>query len=120
MDQKARRRQLTAEYKSNHPEAGVFRVVNSQNGKVLLGSALNLTSVRSKLEFARSTRSPGALSALDHRLANDVRQYGLDAFSLEILEVLDTRPEMTAAEIREELGVLEGLWREKQDPALLY
>ena len=89
MDQKSRRRQLTADYKRNHPEAGIYRVVNTATGRVLLGSALNLASVKSKVEFARSTNSPGALGALDHRLASDVRQYGLDAFSLEILEVLD-------------------------------
>ena len=120
MNDKARRRQLTADYKRNRPEAGVYRVVNTATGRVLLGSALNLASVKSKVEFARSTNSPGALGALDHRLASDVRQYGLDAFSLEILEVLDTRPEMTDAEIRDDLATLEVLWREKLDAALLY
>src|SRR5205823_1009935 len=120
MNNKARRRQLTADYKRNHPEAGIYRVVNTATGRVLLGSALNLASVKSKVEFARSTNSPGALGALDHRLASDVRQYGLDAFSLEILEVLDIRPEMTPAEIREDLATLEGLWREKLEAALLY
>lgn len=119
MSDKARRKQLTADYKLQHPDAGVFRVTNTVTGRVLLGSSLNLNSVRSKLEFARSTSSPGALSALDHRLANDVRQYGLDAFELEILEVLDTKPEMTQAEIRDDLATLEALWREKLDPATL-
>jgi hypothetical protein len=120
MNDKTRRKKLTADYKSNHPEAGVYRVVNTQTGRVLLGSALNLNSVRSKLEFARSTNSPSTLGALDHRLTNDVRQYGLGAFELEILEVLDTRPEMTTAEIRDDLATLEALWREKLDPASLY
>ena len=120
MDDKSRRKQLTADYKRTHPEAGVYRVVNTKTGRVLLGSSLNLNSVRSKLEFARSTKSPGALAALDHRLTSDIHQYGLDAFALEILEVLDIRSEMTPAEIRNDLATLEALWREKLDPAQLY
>jgi hypothetical protein len=57
---------------------------------------------------------------LDHRLVQDARQMGLDAFELEILEVLDMRPEMTPAEVRADLATLEALWRERLDPALLY
>ena len=117
MSDKARRKQLTDDYKSNHPEAGVYRIVNTQTGRALLGSAVNLPSVRSKLAFARSTNTSGGL---DHRLTSDMRQYGPDAFDLEILEVLDTRPEMTQAEIRDDLTTLEALWREKLDPASLY
>src|SRR5215471_3963106 len=106
MADKSRRKQLTDDYKRSHPEAGVYRLVNTATGRVLLGSSLNLTSVQSKLDFARATKSPGALTALDHRLATDVRQYGLDAFTLEILEVLDVRPEQTTAEIRDDLAAL--------------
>lgn len=117
MDQKSRRRQLTAEYKQTHPEAGVYRIVNSQSGKAFLGSAANLQSVRSKMEFARAT---GTTGGLDHRLTKDVRQLGIEAFTLEILEVLETGPKMTSAEIRADLATLEALWREKLDPSTLY
>ena len=39
---------------------------------------------------------------------------------LEVLEVLEIRPEMTQAEILADLKTLEELWREKLDPSLLY
>ena len=117
MDSKAQRRQRTAEYKQTHPEAGVYRLINTQTGRALLGSAANLQSVRSKLEFARKTGSSGGLS---HRIVADLGRYGAAAFELEILEVLETRPEMTAAEIASDLTTLEELWREKLDPAQLY
>jgi hypothetical protein len=117
MDQKARRKQLPSEYKQIRPEAGVYRIVNSQNGKVLLGSSPNLPSVRSKMEFGKSTGSPGVFG---YQIAPDIRRYGIDAFSLEILEVLETRPEMTQAEILADLKTLEDLWREKVDPSQLY
>jgi hypothetical protein len=117
MSEQARRKELQAQYKQTHPEAGVYRIVNSQNNKVLLGSSPNLTSIRSKLEFAKATNMPGAL---DQRLSKDARQYGIEVFSLEILEVLETKPEMTRAEIMEDLATLEALWREQLDPSLLY
>ena len=117
MQDKSRRRELAAEYKRTRPEAGVYRIINSENGKAFLGSALNLASVRSKMEFARSTGSTGGL---DHRLVADVRRLGIEAFSLEILEVLDARPEQTDAEVRADLAALEALWREKLDASNLY
>jgi hypothetical protein len=117
MNEKSRRRELSASYKQNHPEAGVYRIVNARNGKVLLGSAANLASMRNKLEFARSTNTP---SALDRKLRDDVRAFGIEAFSFEVLESFAPSPELTTTKIREELAVLEALWRERLDPALLY
>jgi hypothetical protein len=117
MVDKARRKELLAQHKQAPPAAGVYRIVNRANRKALLASTPNLASVRGKLDFGRSTNSPGVL---DHRLVQDARQMGLDAFELEILEVLDMRPEMTPAEVRADLATLEALWRERLDPALLY
>jgi len=117
MDHRSHRKELTTSYKLTHPEAGVYRIVNTATGKALLGSAPKLASVRNKLEFARSTNMPGAL---DHRLHADARQFGLAAFALEVLEHVQPSPEMTATEIRAELATLEALWREQHHPALLY
>jgi hypothetical protein len=117
MSDQARRKELLAHYKQTPPEAGVYRIVNSRNNKALLGATPNLASVRNRLAFAKSTNSPGGL---DPQLSKDIRQFGLDAFSLEVLEILQPRPEMTSAEIRAELAILEELWREQLDPALLY
>ena len=117
MTDKARRKELRTQYRQTHPEAGVYRIVNRQTNKALLGSSPNLASVRNKLEFAKSTNTP---SALDQRLGADIRRYGLDAFALEVLEVLETKPEMTPADIVADLATLEALWREQSDSALLY
>ena len=51
---------------------------------------------------------------------DDIREFGLVAFSFEVLESFEPSPELTATKIREELAVLEALWREKLDPTLLY
>jgi hypothetical protein len=117
VNDKARRKELVAQYKRTHPEAGVYRIVNARNNKALLGSALNLASVRNKLDFARSTNSPGAL---DWHLRRDIRQFGMDAFSLEVLNVLETGPEMTPADTQKDLAVLEEIWRDQIDASLQY
>jgi hypothetical protein len=117
MDQKSRRKELVEEYRRAGPDAGVYRIVNGQNGMAFVGSARNLGSVHGKMDFARKT---GGFTALDRKLHPAVRQFGIEAFSLEILEVLEIRPEMSDAEIRADLTTLEELWRERYDPASLY
>jgi hypothetical protein len=117
MADQSRRKELRAQYDQAMPEAGVYRIVNTRTGKALLGSATNLASIRHKVQFAQSTRSAGVL---DQRLSKDIRQYGLDAFALEIVERLEASPAMTPAEIAADLAALEALWREKSDPEQLY
>jgi len=117
MTEQSRRKELRAQYDQATPEGGVYRIVNTRTGKALLGSAINPASIRHKVQFAQSTRSAGAL---DQRLSKDIRQFGLDAFALEILEQLEITPTMTPAEISADLAALEALWREKSDPELLY
>jgi hypothetical protein len=112
-----RRKELLAEYKQRPPEAGVYRILNTRTGKMLLGSARNLASVQGKLEFARNTNTPGAL---DHRLGADARAYGMDAFQFEVLEVLEVSPERTSAQVGEDLQALEALWRERLPAEQLY
>lgn len=117
MESKSRRKQLVEEYRQTRPEAGVYRIVNRQTGKMLLESSANLASVHAKLAFGQKTESPGVFG---YKIAPDIRQYGIGSFELEILEVLDTTPEMTQAEILADLNALEQLWREKYDPSTLY
>jgi len=118
MGDKTRRKELLAQYKETQPEAGIYRIVNGKNGKAYLDSTPNLANIRGQMEFAKSTKN--MLSILNQRLRNDIREFGIDAFSLEILEVLEITPGMTGEEIRRDLATLEELWREKFDPALLY
>jgi hypothetical protein len=117
VNDRSRRRELTKAYASEHPEAGVYRIRNAQTGRVLIASATNLAGARNRFAFARSTNAPGAL---DLRLREDIRVHGLAALELEVLERFVPAPERTSAEIRSELDIMESLWREGEDPALLY
>ncbi|MFN0072077.1 MAG: GIY-YIG nuclease family protein [Chloroflexota bacterium] len=117
MTDSARRKELTGEFKQTRPEAGVYRLVNTRNQRVLLGSTPNLVSIRNKLRFARATNMP---TIIDYKLKDDVVEFGIKAFSLEVLEVLAVKPEATSEQVLQDLAVMEALWREKQDPELLY
>ena len=117
MPNRSRRKELVSDYKQTRREAGVYRVVNRQTGKALLGSSLNLDSVRSKMEFARQTGSSGVLG---YQLKRDIERFGIENFELEILDVLETSPEMSDAQVRADLTALEQLWREKYAADALY
>lgn len=84
---------------------------------MLLGSSATLPSVSNKLAFAKSTNLPGAL---DQRIRKDIATHGIDAFTFDILEVLEPTPAQTNAERRADLAVLEDLWREKLSGTDLY
>ena len=120
MTDNARRKELISQYKQSGPAAGVYRILNRRTNKALLGSTANLGSVRGKLDFARATNNVGALKALYRPLGEDLQQFGVAAFDLEILEVLEVTPEMTPQQVRDDLAALEALWRERLDPATLY
>jgi hypothetical protein len=112
-----RRKELRTQARENPPAAGVYRIVNTATGKAFLGSALNLPSVESKLAFGKKINHAGVL---DRTLHADVAQYGIEAFTFEILEVLDVTPGSTPAAIRADLAVLEALWSEKLSGDMLY
>ena len=62
------------------------------------------------MEFARKTGSSGVLG---YQLKSDIERLGIASFQLEILEVLETKPEMNDAQMRADLTALEQLWRRK-------
>ena len=110
MTDRSRRRELAAQYRDRPREAAVYIIRSRATGQGLLGSTPDLASLRNRLEFARTTGMGGAL---DGRLAAEVRLHGVEAFELEILDVLEPRAGSTEAEMAADLAALESLWREK-------
>jgi hypothetical protein len=117
LDTTTRRKELKTTYKANRPEAGVYRIVNDRTGRTLIASAINLTSLRNRFDFAKATNT---LSALDGRLAADFREFGKDAFSFAVLQSVTFKPEVTNADALAELRALESLWREELDATAQY
>ncbi len=111
MDQ-AHRRALADRYRQTPREAAVYVIRNAVTGRVLLGSTPDLAALRNRFEFARTT---GIASAIDGRLAAEVRRDGIEAFEHEVLDTITPRAGATVAETAADLEALEALWREKLD-----
>ena len=111
-----KRKDMLDAFKRSRPEAGVYRIVNRENGRMLLDSSVNLAGTRNRFEFTVSTDTPLGLAA---PLREEAREFGLGVFEFEVLDVLDVTPEMSAGEIEADLATLEQLWRERLDAALL-
>jgi group I intron endonuclease len=104
------RKELNREYLERPKPAGVFQVKNTANGKVLLGSSLNLNGALNGHKFTLKIGS--------HRnkaLQEDWARYGAEAFVFEILEVVQVSDD-PKFNLSDELTLLEMIWLEKLQP----
>jgi hypothetical protein len=103
-------RDLKREYKERRKPAGVFQIKNVANGKVLLGSSLNLEGPLNSHKFM--------LSIGRHRneaLQKEWNEFGPDRFVFEILEVVKVSDDPNF-NLEDELTLLEQIWLEKLQP----
>jgi hypothetical protein len=105
-----RRDELKREYKENPPAAGVYRVLNTANGKQFIGSARDL---RGKLNGQRFQLERGGHP--NEVLQAEWRQFGAAAFTFEVLDELKPAPNERTVDLKE-LAALEALWMEKLRP----
>ncbi|WP_163990337.1 GIY-YIG nuclease family protein [Pyxidicoccus caerfyrddinensis] len=104
------RAEVRRAYKEKPPAMGVFAVRNKANGKVLVGSSLNVQGALNRIQFELSTgmdRIPGLLA--------DWKRHGADSFTFEVLDVLPPAEE-PGGDPKEELKVLEALWLDRLKP----
>ncbi len=104
------RKDLKRAYKERKIPSGVFQIKNAVNGKVLLGSSLNLEGVFNRHRFQ--------LSAGGHpnrALQRDWNMDGPDSFVFEVLEVVQVKDDPNF-DLNDELTLLEQIWLEKLQP----
>jgi hypothetical protein len=105
-----RRKEINREYQERVKPSGVFQVRNLVNGKVLLGSSLNLEGPLNKHRFMlRINGHP------NKELQKDWNDLGPEQFSFEILETvhISDNPNFN---LKDELTLLEEIWLEKLQP----
>jgi len=104
------KKDIKKEYRERKKTVGVFQVKNIANGKVLLGSSLNLegplNAHRFLLQIGRH---------LNAALQKDWDEYGPDSFVFEILEVVKVKDD-PKFNVSDELTLLEEIWLEKLQP----
>lgn len=104
------RKELTREYKERAKSAGVFRIENTENHKVLLGSSMNLEGPLNRHRFLLTTGShPNKI------LQKDWNEYGPDKFVFEVLQLVEMKDDPDF-NLSEELELLEEIWIEKLNP----
>jgi DNA-binding HxlR family transcriptional regulator len=103
-------KQLKREYKEAPREAGIFRIANTANGKVYLGSSLNLHGPINKHRFALKMSSH-----INKALQADFARFGEGAFVFEIVETVK-RADDPSFNAEDELSLLEEIWIEKEKP----
>lgn len=104
------RKELNKEYQARVKPAGVFQVKNLANGKVLLGSSLNLEGPLNRHKFMLK-----AGSHTNKALQQDWDEFGPERFTFEILEEVQ-RKDDPDFNLKDELTLLEMIWLEKLQP----
>ncbi len=112
MDNKLKsRKELNREYKERVKPAGVYQVRNMANGKVLLGSSLNLEGPLNRHKFMLKIGSHP-----NKALQKDWDELGAEQFAFEILEEAQQRKDDPNFNLKDELTLLEMIWLEKLQP----
>src|SRR4030095_1751369 len=104
------RKEIHREYKERVKPSGVYQVKNLANGKVLLGSSLNLEGLLNRHRFTLKFNSHP-----NKELQKDWTELGPDQFLFEILEVVQVQDNPNF-NLKDELTLLEQIWLEKLQP----
>ncbi len=105
----SRRKQLRDGYKSKPAVGAVYAITCTGNGRRYVRATVDIEGIRNRFNFALKIHS-----APDPTLQNEWRQYGSEAFALEVLEELTQKEGQTAAEFSEDIETLLQLWQEKE------
>ena len=103
-------KRLKREYQEAPREAGIFRITNTANGKIYLGSSLNLHGPLNKHAFMLKMGSH-----INRALQADWDRSGADAFVFEIVEKVMPSGD-PGFDVEGELELLEQIWIEKLEP----
>ena len=90
---------------------GVYRVLNTRNGKSLVGKSRDLPSILN--------RERAELKLGGHRnkaMQRDWNEMGASAFTFEVLDTLTVPPDQPGYDPADDLRVLETLWLERLQP----
>jgi hypothetical protein len=105
------RKAIAREYKESYRPTGVYRLRNTVNGKVLVGSSVNLPAIFNRLRM----QLDAGTHPMYPELQRDWKALGAAAFEFEVLQELEP-PEGPGWDPREDLAALEALWLEELSP----
>jgi hypothetical protein len=109
-DKMKTRKEIHREYKERVKPSGVFQIKNLSNGKVLLGSSLNLEGPLNKHRFMLKINIHP-----NKALQQNWNEFGPDQFTFDILETIQIKDDPNF-NLKDELTLLEEIWLEKLQP----
>jgi group I intron endonuclease len=104
------RKEINREYKERVKPSGIYQVKNTVNGKILLGSSLNLEGPLNRHKFMLKIGSHP-----NKALQKDWDDLGADKFTFEILEEVKIKDDPNF-NLKDELTLLEQIWLEELHP----
>ena len=96
------------EYKERKIIGGVFRVVNTGNGRYLLDYAPDIQAKQNSFNFMVTTNT-----SFDYKMDKDWKEFGAAAFKLEVLDTLEKKKDQSQEQFVEDLKTLKQMWVEK-------
>lgn len=106
------RHELRRAYKATPRPMGVYRVLNTRDGRALIARSVDLPA---SLNRERSSLRFGGHPIV--ALQRDWNAHGPEAFVFEVLDTLTPPEGQLDYDPAPDLRVLEALWRERLDPA---
>jgi group I intron endonuclease len=104
------RKDIVSRYKQTLPPMGIYRIKNLKNGKLFIGSAMDLRGRINRCKFQLELGSHP-----NRDLQRDFTEIGSKAFSFEVLDYLEPKMDSDCDHAKE-LGMLEQMWLEKLQP----
>jgi group I intron endonuclease len=104
------RKDIHRDYKERAIPAGVYQVKNTVNGKILLGSSLNLEGPLNRHKFMLKIGSH-----TNKALQKEWDEFGSEKFVFEILETVKVEDDPNF-NLKDELTLLEQIWLEELRP----
>jgi len=101
---------LKNQYKQTLPPMGIYQIRNLVNGKIFLGSSLNLHGKSNSFRFQLKSGLH-----VNSSLQKDYLEFGGENFVFEIVDTLEPQ-EDPAYDYRKDLKVFEEMWIDKLQP----
>lgn len=107
VDRKSKK-ELKAQYKEREMVGGVYMIINTLTGRILLRTDTDLQGSKNRFEFSQKTGS-----CVDRLLQSDWNKEGAGIFILEVLEELKKGETQTEEKFEADINFLKEIWLDK-------